>query len=152
MDSPLSAGERHWPDDLRYLWDRSLSAQELGGLIATRGFYYQYLYALRLMAQIWRQECAGYTCEVPEDFTAWESDASGRTTRLEFIQLKTSVEACFLCGASKKQEKVFEAFKRAARRLDRCEVSPGLSSGWFVMSIPPVTTAAWVFSNARSGG
>src|ERR1035441_7841722 len=114
MKFSASPAERLWPDDLCYLWDRSLSAQELGGLIATRGFYYQYIYALRLMPQIWKGDWTAYACEVPDDFMAWLCDPSGRVTRLAFIQVKTATDACFLSGTAEKHRKVFQSWKRAA--------------------------------------
>src|SRR6266849_6105292 len=91
-----SRDQAHWPDDLRYLWDKELSAADLGGLISTRGYYYQYLYCLPLMADILADRYTAYTFEVPEDFTAWLCDSNGRISRLAFIQIKTSIQSCFL--------------------------------------------------------
>ena len=120
-----SASEEQWPSELSYLWDRSLSAEELGGLIATRGFYYQYLYSLRLMADIvLKRNYSAYICEVPEDFMAWSSGTDGSITRIALVQLKIDGSACYLRSNTKVQ-KVFHNFKRAA--IDVLERTPALA-------------------------
>ena len=115
--------QAHWPDDLRYLWDKTLSAADLGGLVSTRGFYYQYLYCLPLMADILAGRYTAYTFEVPEDFTAWQCDANGRISRLCFIQLKSALPACFLSAADDVR-RVLRNFKRAAVSIGSLQTAP----------------------------
>jgi hypothetical protein len=71
-----------WPDELRFLWDRSLNATELGGLIATRGIYYQYLYSLRLMSDLLSNVYNAYACEALEDYLAWTRAPTGTVSRI----------------------------------------------------------------------
>src|SRR5712664_4045491 len=76
---PLDATLSHIPQGRR----------ETGGLVAVRGFYYQWLYSLRLMPRILDGTYDAYRCEDVDDYLAWTIDEpTHRITKLRVVQVK----------------------------------------------------------------
>ena len=73
-------------------------SREVGGLNAIRGFYYQWLYALRLMPRILDGTYDAYRCEDVDDYLAWSVDEPSRQiTKLRVVQVKhRNAEECLL--------------------------------------------------------
>src|SRR5690349_19733135 len=90
----LTACSTYWPEALQFLWDHELTRNEVAGLSAIRGFYYQCLYSLRLFDEILSNRITEYLCEVPEDFTTWSLDSGGTVAELCLVQVKTSLPEC----------------------------------------------------------
>lgn len=104
-----------WPDELRLLWDKSLTAHEAGGLNAIRGFYYQYLYSLQLMSDLLSGKYDAYACEWGEDFMAWKYNSKGKLKEILLVQVKTSLRNCFLKNTAE-VKKVLHKFSKAAAK------------------------------------
>ncbi|WP_316158306.1 MULTISPECIES: DEAD/DEAH box helicase [unclassified Bradyrhizobium] len=96
--------------------------REVGGLIAIRGFYYQWLYSLRLMPRILDGTYDAYRCEDVDDYLAWSIDKpSQRITNLRVVQVKhRNADECLLRD-TKLVESVLEGFALLCDgRLARC--------------------------------
>lgn len=77
-------------------WLTTDDRDDLGGLIATRGLYYQYLYVLRLMSENLSGQCSGFEKEGREDFLSWGGASETSTEYVRLIQVKSKTAGCYL--------------------------------------------------------
>lgn len=90
--------------------------RELGGQAATRGFYYQCLYSLRLMEELLEGRYCSYATESLEDYSAWSNGAKGTNPRWLLVQVKTSLDRCVFTRQAQ-LSKVFRGFSLSAKNL-----------------------------------
>lgn len=86
-----------------------------GGLVATRGFYYQYVYTLRLMSLLVNKSYTHFMCEQAGDFALW-NQKNGIFKELVIVEVKTRTSSCFLNDKAGVSE-VLRRFTRILRQL-----------------------------------
>lgn len=111
------------PKSMDTFWTQEFTASEMGGIIAIRGFYYQHLYALRLMARLFGEnpDIDDFAIEHYEDFVCWRKDENGVPKLIELVQVKTCESSCFLDSG----RRVSKTLRTFAKSIDKLRQFPG---------------------------